>query len=83
MIERSKTLQMMDHLEMVVMKQGWPIPCSPYYLVHHKKLLAALDMLRASLQEEADDRFLQIFNEQFAFEEQEDIRYRATLGKER
>ena len=72
MIERSKTLQLMDHLESIVMKRGWPIPFSPWYLVNHKKLLAALDMLRASLQDEADERFLQVFRDQQLLQKQQE-----------
>jgi hypothetical protein len=58
MIERSETLQIMDQLELLVLKKGWPVPLTPYYLVHHERLLGLLDLLRASLQDEIDGRFI-------------------------
>jgi hypothetical protein len=61
MIERSQTMQLMDQLEALVMKKGWPVPFSPYYLVNHKEMLQLLDQLRASLQDEMDGRFIKAF----------------------
>lgn len=61
MIERSETLQLMDQLEAMVLKKGWPVPFTPYYLVHHEKMLSVLDQLRASLQDEMDSRFIKAF----------------------
>jgi hypothetical protein len=61
MIERSETLQIMDQLEALVLKKGWPVPFTPYYLIHHEKLLALMDQLRASLQDEMDGRFITAF----------------------
>lgn len=60
-IERSHTLQVMDELEALVMKRGWPVPGTPYYLVNHQKMLCLLDQLRASLQDEMDGRFITAF----------------------
>jgi hypothetical protein len=61
MIERSETLQLMDQLEAMVLKKGWPVPFTPYYLVHHEKMLSLMDQLRASLQDEMDGRFIKSF----------------------
>ena len=59
MIERSETLKLMDQLEAMVLKKGWPVPFSPYYLVHHETMLSLMDQLRVSLQDEMDGRFIQ------------------------
>ena len=59
--ERTETMQLMDELEALVMKRGWPVPFSGYYLVHHERLLSVVDRLRVSLQDELDERFLQAF----------------------
>jgi hypothetical protein len=61
MMERGQTLQIMDQLELLVLKKGWPVPLTPYYLVHHERMLALLDQLRASLQDEMDGRFINSF----------------------
>lgn len=60
-MERSETLQLMDELEAFVLKQGWPIPLSAYYLIHHEKFLNLMDRLRVSLQDEMDARFINAF----------------------
>jgi hypothetical protein len=60
-MERSETMQLMDQLEALVLKKGWPVPFSPYYLVHHDQMLSLLDQLRASLQDEMDARFIKAF----------------------
>jgi hypothetical protein len=41
----------LDRIEDLVMQDGWPVPLSRYYLIHHDKLLHLLDQLRASLYE--------------------------------
>lgn len=82
MIERSETLQLMDQLEALVLKKGWPVPLTPYYLVHHEKLLGVLDQLRASLQDEMDGRFIKAFASQEA-EQQMYQQKRNNKGKER
>jgi hypothetical protein len=64
MIERSEALKLMDQLEALVLKKGWPIPLTPYYLVDHEKMLVLLDQLRASLQDEMDGRFIKAFANQ-------------------
>lgn len=61
MIERSETMRLMDELEALVLKKGWPVPFTPYYLVHHETMLSVMDKLRASLQDEADGRFIKAF----------------------
>ncbi len=68
MIERSETLQLMDQLEALVLKKGWPVPMSPFYLVNHEKMLGLMDQLRASLQDEMDGRFIQSFSRPADFE---------------
>jgi hypothetical protein len=60
-MERSETMKLMDQLEALVLKKGWPVPFSPYYLVHHDQMLCLLDQLRASLQDEMDARFIKAF----------------------
>lgn len=60
-MERSEVLKLMDQLEALVLKKGWPVPLSPYYLVNHEQMLHLLDQLRASLQDEMDDRFIKAF----------------------
>jgi len=67
-MERGEPLQVMDELEALVMREGWPVPFSPYYLVHHEKMLALLDRLRISLQDEMDHRFIKAFAEQLEAE---------------
>lgn len=62
-MERSETQLIMDQLEAVVLKKGWPVPFSPYYLVHHEQMLSLLDKLRASLQDDLDARFLHAFRQ--------------------
>lgn len=64
MIERSEALKLMDQLEALVLKKGWPIPLTPFYLVDHEKMLVLLDQLRASLQDEMDGRFIKAFASQ-------------------
>lgn len=89
MIERSEVLQLMDELEAVVLKKGWPVPFTPYYLVHHEQMLVLLDQLRASLQDEMDGRFIKAFaqmqqQQQQAVSDEEKNVYQATnKGKER
>jgi hypothetical protein len=61
MIERSEALMLMDQLESLVLKKGWPVPLTPFYLVDHEKMLFLLDQLRASLQDEMDGRFITAF----------------------
>lgn len=61
MIERSDALKVMDQLEALLMKKGWPIPMTPFYLVDHEKMLALLDQLRVCLQDEMDGRFIKAF----------------------
>jgi hypothetical protein len=41
----------LDRIEDLVMQDGWPVPLSRYYLIHHDRLLYLLDQLRASLYE--------------------------------
>lgn len=61
MIERSEALKVMDQLEALMLKQGWPVPFTPYYLVNHENMLHLLDQLRACLQDEMDGRFIKVF----------------------
>ncbi|MEB3288214.1 MAG: hypothetical protein VKJ04_12025 [Vampirovibrionales bacterium] len=63
--ERPEPLLIMDELESALLHHGWPIPCSPYYIVHHQKILEIVDRLRVSLQEEMDERFLHSFGPAF------------------
>lgn len=64
--ERTETMRLMDELEGLVMREGWPVPFSGgYYLVHHERLLNVVDRLRGSLQDELDERFLQAFGQAF------------------
>ncbi len=61
-IERRKSLVMLDHLESIIMRRGWPIPFTPYYFVNHKRMLLAMDDLRQSiLEDDMDERFFQVF----------------------
>lgn len=46
---QSHPFVLMDQLENLVLKKGWPVPFSGYYLVQHERLLTVLDQLRASL----------------------------------
>jgi hypothetical protein len=79
MIERSEAMQIMDQLEALMLKQGWPVPFTPYYLVHHTKMLQLLDQLRVCLQDEMDGRFIKAFADQ----RQEKSLYQPKMGKER
>lgn len=79
MIERSETMKLMDRLEELVLRKGWPVPCTPYYLVHHEKMLALMDQLRASLQDEMDGRFIKAFS---APESESQVQQKQ-MGKER
>jgi len=82
MIERSEALKLMDQLEALVLKKGWPIPLTPFYLVDHEKMLVLLDQLRASLQDEMDGRFIKAFaNQQEA--DQTIYQQKPNKGKER
>ena len=79
MLEREKTLQLMDQMENLILRKGWPVPFTPFYLVHHERMLALMDQLRLSLQDDMDARFLQAFGPL-------DIRKsapKAHIGKER
>lgn len=59
-------MRLMDELEALVMRDGWPVPFSGgYYLVQHERLLNVVDRLRGSLQDELDERFLQAFSQAF------------------
>jgi hypothetical protein len=64
-IERQRqvfqTQRLMNELEELLLKKGWPVPLTPYYLVHHEHMLTVLDQLRLSLQDELDARFIQAF----------------------
>lgn len=62
MIERSDAMKLMDQLEAQMMKKGWPVPLTPYYLVDHEKVLILLDQLRVCLQDEMDARFIKAFS---------------------
>lgn len=63
---RDEVLALMDQLEDVVMKRGWPVPFSPYYLVNHDSLLRALDRMRAGLLSRyQDDRLISAFGKEF------------------
>lgn len=55
------TRRLMNQLEELMLKKGWPVPFTPYYLVHHEEMLAVLDQLRMSLQDDLDARFMQAF----------------------
>ncbi len=79
MIERSETMKLMDRLEELVLRKGWPVPGTPYYLVHHEKMLALMDQLRASLQDEMDGRFIKTFS----LQETENPLQQKQMGKER
>lgn len=61
MMERSEALVIMDHLETLVLRKGWPIPLTPFYLVDYEKMLMLMDQLRASLQDEMDGRMINAF----------------------
>lgn len=70
--ERTETMRLMDELEAIVMRDGWPVPFSGgYYLVQHERLLNVVDRLRGSLQDELDERFLQAFGQ--AFDDEGDV----------
>jgi hypothetical protein len=55
------TRRLMNQLEEIMLKKGWPVPFSPFYLVHHEEMLAVLDQLRMSLQDDLDARFMYQF----------------------
>lgn len=76
MIERSEAMKVMDQMEALLLKQGWPVPFTPYYLVHHTQMLQLLDQLRACLQDEMDGRFIRVFANQESL-------YQPKKGKER
>jgi hypothetical protein len=63
------TRRLMNQLEELMLKKGWPVPFSPYYLVHHEEMLAVLDQLRMSLQDDLDARFM------YQFQVPEDIHH--------
>lgn len=63
MIERSDAMKIMDQLEAQMMKKGWPVPLTPFYLVDHEKVLILLDQLRVCLQDEMDSRFIKAFSD--------------------
>lgn len=52
----------MDQMESLVMKKGWPVPFTDYYLVNHDQLLGVVDQLRASLQDELDARLIDAYS---------------------
>jgi hypothetical protein len=62
MIERSDAMKIMDELEAQMMKKGWPIPLTPFYLVDHERVVMLLDQLRVCLQDEMDSRFIKAFS---------------------
>ncbi len=86
MIERSDAMKIMDQLEAQMMKKGWPVPLTPFYLVDHEKVVFLLDQLRVCLQDEMDARFIKAFStmqeaEQLA--EQTFYQQKHNKGKER
>lgn len=84
MIERSEALKIMDQLETLLLKKGWPVPLTPFYLVDHEKMLYLLDQLRASLQDEMDGRFIKAFTNQQEAEQQQNLyQKQKNKGKER
>ena len=66
MIERSDAIKVMDQLETLVLKKGWPVPLTPFYLVDYEKMLTLLDQLRICIQDEMDSRFIKAFASQEA-----------------
>jgi hypothetical protein len=62
MMERNHALQVMDQLDALILKKGWPVPMTPYSLVHHETLLSLLEQLRSSLQDERDEHFIYSFS---------------------
>jgi len=80
MIERSEALNIMEQLETLILKKGWPVPLTPFYLVDHEKMLFLLDQLRASLQDEMDGRFIKAFASQ---EAEPKYQKKKNKGKER
>jgi hypothetical protein len=66
------TRRLMNQLEELMLKKGWPVPFSPFYLVHHEEMLAVLDQLRMSLQDDLDARFMYQF--QVSNEDQHHVR---------
>ena len=81
-MERSETMKIMDQLEALLLKQGWPVPFSPYYLVRHDRMLSLLDQLRASLQDEMDARFIKAFASKEADEKIKEEK-KIGIGKDR
>lgn len=73
------SLEIMNQLETLLLKKGWPVPFTPYYLVNHERMLILLDKLRLSMQDDMDARFLQAFG---TAEFRETSR-KALIGKER
>lgn len=82
MIERSDAMKLMDRLEDQMLKKGWPVPLTPFYLVDHEKVLILLDQLRVCLQDEMDSRFIKAFS---TAQEAEQVLYdkQNNKGKER
>lgn len=61
-VGRSHSLQFLDNLEAVVMKRGWPVPFTKYYVVDHAELIEAIDQLRLNIQErDQEERLIQAF----------------------
>lgn len=61
-VGRSHSLQFLDYLEAVVMKKGWPVPFTKYYVVDHDSLIQAIDQLRLNIQErDQEERLIQAF----------------------
>jgi hypothetical protein len=83
MIERSDAMKIMDQLEAQMMKKGWPVPLTPFYLVDQEKVVILLDQLRVCLQDEMDARFIKAFT---SASEAEELLYQKkpkNQGKER
>lgn len=86
MIERSDAMKIMDQLEALMMKKGWPVPFTSFYLVDHEKVLVLLDQLRVCLQDEMDSRFVKAFSSVQVEEAEKVVEktgYKKRKGKER
>ena len=47
-------LHAMDQLERLLLRQGWPIPFTPYSLVHQGEIFRLMDRLRGCLKDKTN-----------------------------
>lgn len=81
--QRQTQSLLMNELEELLVKKGWPVPMTPFYLVHHEQMLTVLDKLRLNMQDDLDARLDARFVQAFGNSDVTQMSRKASNGKER